>query len=428
MTVSRAQKRLFENWVGIVLTVVSIIQGLAFNDLAAKLPDIYSFTVRTNNYAPLAHFIVCFVVLLRLFQTYVTAALHYEEWDVNIFDLILIFIIGEAEYFLFSTLDAPSFEIKAFHARLSIISTLGTIGYLSVIFRLKRARSSNHEYEREIKLQLINISGTAIVQLISIFIIFTNAMSDFVYALLATVQSVVLIFNTFYSIKTTFYSTEKEKIPKVKVIIKPAERKDVDDILDLVMKYFSYIFLYLFDNNKKTTTILKDILIAGKGDHFWGYRSFYLAFDEKDGRCVGMIMIDSESSPIRRYARFLYTLVIFVKVVLFRLGPTGLIRSLKKLRSASALTPAKDPNEIHIVYIATAQSYQRSGVGKQMIDFALSLAKKQGKDSITLDVRESNQEAHQFFKRQGFFDYSTIDSELDLALGNGRRIHMKKKV
>ena len=37
MNKSRAQNRFYNSWVDIVLTVVSIIQGLAFNDLVVCL-------------------------------------------------------------------------------------------------------------------------------------------------------------------------------------------------------------------------------------------------------------------------------------------------------------------------------------------------------------------------------------------------------
>lgn len=71
--------------VGIVLTVLGIIQGLVFNQLAqefARTPDgIYA----QNNLTLYANFILCFVVMLRVFQTYLLAVrgLHRMEGVIH---------------------------------------------------------------------------------------------------------------------------------------------------------------------------------------------------------------------------------------------------------------------------------------------------------------------------------------------------------
>ncbi len=79
-----AVRRFVDNWVGIVLTVVSIIQGLA----VSRLADSYD---RVHSLEKWCAFTLAFVVILRVFQTYVAAALEYDEWQISFVDLVVIF-------------------------------------------------------------------------------------------------------------------------------------------------------------------------------------------------------------------------------------------------------------------------------------------------------------------------------------------------
>ncbi len=439
MNKSRAQSRFYNSWVDIVLTVVSIIQGLAFNDLVVRLPDIYAFTVKNNDYQLIASFVFAFVILIRLFQTYVTAALDYDEWSISFFDLFLIFVIGAVEYFVFSALVPDQFSIKEFHIRVSIISILGIIGYLGAILRLKEELFPSYfDYRKEIQLQSVNITGVILVQAISTFIIFSSPQPAWIYAIGGLISATILLFNVYYSIKMTFspsiqvklIDTQSESMHDLEnqthrdIIIKPATRDNLLGLLDLLVENFGYVYEAVFDTSPRLTKlILKEVLQINDGDHALGYKSFYITIDKLTGSCVGVIMFNSERTrkPIRALITFIATLFIIFK----HLGFWGIVRSLRNFRSASTAMPLDIPHELHITYFAVAKDYQHMGIGFQMMEFAKGIARSEGKKIIALDTRENNPVAQQFFKSQGFIADSIINSDSDKAFGYGARIHMK---
>src|SRR5215469_11498679 len=150
--IPRAKRRLLANWVDIVLTVISIIQGLAFNDLVILFPPIYEYTVRTGQPIVLVHFLLSLALLLRVFQTYVTAALDYDDWQPSFVDVLIIFAVGFVEYFIFAGLTVPRFDVVNFYERLSIAAFLAFAGYIQAYLHLKEeAFPSFQEYRRELR-------------------------------------------------------------------------------------------------------------------------------------------------------------------------------------------------------------------------------------------------------------------------------------
>jgi ribosomal protein S18 acetylase RimI-like enzyme len=439
MNKSRAQNRFYNSWVDIVLTVVSIIQGLAFNDLVVRLPNIYDYTVAKNDFQLIASFIFSFVILIRLFQTYVTAALDYDEWSVNFFDIFLIFIIGAVEYFVFSALVTEQFDIREFHTRVSIISILGIVGYLGAILRLKEELFPSYfDYRKEIQLQSVNITGVILVQAISTYIIFAPPQAAWIYTIGGLISAAILSFNVYYSLKTTFSpsiqiklidnlnenSQELENQTQREIIIKPASRDNLLGLLDLLIDNFGYVYESIFDTSPRLTkSILKEVLQINDGDHALGYKSFYITIDKLTGSCVGVMMFNSEKT--RKTARVFITLTTTLFIVFKHLGFWGIFRSLSNVRAASTAMPIDIPNELHITYFAVSKEYQQMGIGHQMMEYAKGIAKSEGKRTIALDTRENNTSARQFFKSQGFIADSIINSDSDKAFGHGARIHMK---
>ncbi len=443
MSKNRAQRRFLESWVDIVLTVVSIIQGLAFNDLVIRFPAILENALSAREYQVLGHFVLCFAVLLRLFQTYVTAALDYDEWTVGFFDIFLVFVIGAVEYFVFSTLTPTNFDVVGFHIRISIISLLGIVGYLGAWLRLKEEAFPTYlQYHREAHLQSVNIIGVVLIQVISIFVIVSPRQSDSVYTVLALCSTLILVLNIFYSLKTTFHpsvemvplsqATASSRIPerdssaRPEVIVKTAERENVRDLLDLIMEYFSYIYVAVFDTSPRLTRrILNEIILFHGGKHTLGYRSFYLAFDKNNGKCVGLMMLGSRKIA---NASAVFTVIGSTFSILRHLGMFGLVRVMKNTRVARADLPLKKTDELSIIYLAVSHSCRRSGIGKQLIQFARAIAITMGGATIVLDVRERNERAHEFFLVQGFVDEAYLVSDSDSIFDQGRRIHMKLSV
>lgn len=439
MTKSRAQSRFYHSWVDIVLTVVSIIQGLAFNDLVVRLPSIYEYTISRNDLQLMASFIFAFVILIRLFQTYVTAALDYDEWSVNFFDIFLIFIIGAVEYFVFSALTTDQFDVRIFHARVSIISILGIIGYLGAILRLKEELFPSYfDYRKEIQLQSLNITGVILVQAISTFIVFAPAQPNWVYTTGGLLSAAILSLNIYYSLKVTFSPSIHVKLidqtlestPSTEsqthreIIIMPARRDNLLALLDLLIENFGYVYESIFDTSPRLTkAILKDVLLINDGNHALGFKSFYVTIDKMTGSCIGVMMFDLDKT--RKSPRILLTFITTLLVVFKYLGFWGVFRSLSNVRAASTAIQIDVPNELHITYFAIAKGFQRMGVGHQMMEYAKGIARSEDKKIISLDIRESNLSAQKFFKSQGFFADSIINSDSDKAFGRGARIHMK---
>ncbi len=59
-------------------------------------------------------------------------------------------------------------------------------------------------------------------------------------------------------------------------------------------------------------------------------------------------------------------------------------------------------NEINLTLIAIHPSYQRKGLGKQILLYFIDHAKEQKANSITLEIKESNYPAKELYKNFGF--------------------------
>lgn len=58
--------------------------------------------------------------------------------------------------------------------------------------------------------------------------------------------------------------------------------------------------------------------------------------------------------------------------------------------------------EVHLLNIAVAKSHERRGLGRRMLRFLLEMARREHKDMITLEVRESNETAIRLYRSFGF--------------------------
>jgi ribosomal protein S18 acetylase RimI-like enzyme len=441
---SRAQEHLIGNWVNIVLAVISIIQGLAFNDLVTRFPNIYIYTRTTGDLTLFIHFVLCFIILLRIFQTYVTAVLDYNFGLPSFFEILLIFLIGAIEYFLFSSLIVSDFNIASFHKRLSIISVLGITGYIVTIFRIlghEELFQSYKEYSREVRLQMVNIIGMVIIIAISFFLVFFPIPSSRAHNVLVAIMVLTFAFNIYYSLQTTFKrratinSKEINSISSLKLIknsqserldidvIQPT-REDVIDLCQLILKHFGYVYTSLFDASERLTyRLLKDILIINSGKHTIGYKSFCIARDRISGETMGMLLLKTRNSD-SKINTFISGLRI-VTIVVSHLGFVGLLRTWNNWRVINRIVPKIESDELHIVYLAVKSEAQGKKVGKQLLEYAVGVGREEGKNLITLDVRENNTKAQAFFAQLGFSVDNVIqDDELENLLGQGSNIRM----
>jgi ribosomal protein S18 acetylase RimI-like enzyme len=442
---TRAQQQLLTNWVAIILAVLSIIQGLAFNNLVVQFPDIYQYSRTTGDIKVLIHFGLSFVLLLRVFQTYLTAALDYNPWSPNFFDVLIIFIVGALEYFLFSTLKSlTGFNVIQFHSRFSLISVLGMFGYLAALFRVREEYFPSYkDFRRDVRLQVINILGVALVLSISVLFIVFPAMSSRTQVALALISTLVLTANILFSLRITFAgrrdegttpSSAKADEPKVdvdkkgtEIFFRTPEREDVRDLVEIFVDHFGYFYSAIFDTSfQLTRTILKTILVLNGGSNSLGYKTFHLACDQKSGHILGFFALATKESSARRktFLGFLGSLL----VVLFQLGIVGLIRVRRNARQLGPFLPSPELKEMRIVYFAVLPNSRRHGVGRQMMVFIKDIAARLNKQSLTLEVRETNAGARQFFKSAGFTEASIIRSDGDAILNQGYRILMAADV
>jgi hypothetical protein len=239
-----------------VLTVLSLIQGFAFNYLAFQLPSIYR-DIRTGNYVAAVHFVLCFVILVRMYQTFMAAVLDYDFLLPRSFEILLITTLGTAEFFLFSTLkheDLVNFNTSSFHKRGILLSSMAATGYFLILLRVIRQRGegigpnivpfkidlttgrkpqpkkkraaisrptflSRFKYEtppsyyREVLLQEVNVLSLLVIIAIEVLIVLYNPGRGKLTGLVLVIIA-ILCANVFYSTRVTFGRRQKPSKPQ----------------------------------------------------------------------------------------------------------------------------------------------------------------------------------------------------------------------
>ncbi len=69
----------------------------------------------------------------------------------------------------------------------------------------------------------------------------------------------------------------------------------------------------------------------------------------------------------------------------------------------TAQTDISDVKSLEIERFYIRKAFLRRGLGKQLMNFACSLAEQQGKEYIWLGVWENNSSALHFYKKMGFY-------------------------
>lgn len=437
MHLTRVHTNFYKNWPSIVLAVISIIQGLAFNDLAARLQITLTYTFSSRDFVPAAHFLLAFLLLLRVFQTYITAALDYEEWATNFYDVLLIFVIGLLEYYLFSSLAVPGFKAAEFHKRLSIVSGLALAGYLSALLRLRQpAFPSYSAFRKERRLQLANVAGVVVMLGISASVLLLPGLPQVVLTAVGILGAAVLGTNSAYSIAVTFSalpadtptqmtsarSEESPIVTNAAVEVRRATKQDVAPLARLMVESFAYIYATIFDSSPRLTErILRGLLSAGGGrcPHL-GYRAFHVAYNRVNERVAGGLNFRERNTVGRAW----YLLVPIV--ILRHLGIIGLFRSWRNFRAMRDIVPFIQPDQMYVQYVCVDRDYQHAGVGAQLMRYAEQCARDCGKTSVSLEVRDHNSRAREFFRRMGFDEAAVITRDSDELFGRGASIHMEK--
>jgi hypothetical protein len=174
------QGKLAKEFKNLTIALVTLIQGLAFNDLATKLVSI----IENFDILEFSGFILCFAILIRVTETYVLAGIQYDEdWDSQAIDLLLIFIIGFVEYALFSCIAPGNSNFVKFNYILATFSAIGSLTYYRVLVKIRNGdlhkniadpikRENLHEIEKFT--QHLNIILTGSVTFPCITVIFVS--------------------------------------------------------------------------------------------------------------------------------------------------------------------------------------------------------------------------------------------------------------
>jgi ribosomal protein S18 acetylase RimI-like enzyme len=210
------------------------------------------------------------------------------------------------------------------------------------------------------------------------------------------------------------------------ILIRPAQRKDVISISEIMMANFAYVYTVMFETSfSLTKEIFKRILAVNGGNYIIGYKTYTVAFDTNTGKIAGLIALYTK----QRKRDLIIGTISSALVLLKYIGIVGLIRTRRNLHKLNDIIPKVHDDELYISYIAVPSEFKKQGIGQQLIKFAISSADSSAKTSIVLDVREKNEDGIAFFKALNFQEESRSNTpDADNALGMGRSIHMRLKL
>ena len=130
---ARAHANWYHSYADIVLMLLSVIQGFAFQELATRSKNILPLI--GSEPLLVMHVLLCFVIIIRVFQTVLTATIDYGIRIVSFIDIPVIFGIGLLQYCLFSALGNPLagpgevFNVKQFYTYMVILLVISGIKY-----------------------------------------------------------------------------------------------------------------------------------------------------------------------------------------------------------------------------------------------------------------------------------------------------------
>lgn len=208
-----------------------------------------------------------------------------------------------------------------------------------------------------------------------------------------------------------------------------ATAEDVAAVRDLLIQHFGYIYIILLGHSKERASgLLEAILKANKGQHPLGYKSFYVARPKGGrGETAGILRLKTKS-PGEVFGT-LVSVTAVLKILLQNLGPRGTFHALRTWWDIRGITPDVGADELHIVYLAVADSALERQVGKQLLQYAKAVAINEGKKFISLYVRAKNANARSFFLSQGFSAAETVtDPAAENLLKQGPSVRMTAAV
>ncbi len=430
----------------ILLFILSIIQGLAFTKLLELSFDAIE-NVRFGWYSVsiVLHAVLCFIIIIRLFETIFLGFLAYDEAVSSIYEVVLIFAIGAFEYWLIDSLS--DFSAYTFYSRLILLGIITILGYTLAVIKITSKKNrqivfnSYSAYRRELLLQLINLSVPLVLLFISILVLRGIIVNDFLLSLSAITISILILINTITSWNLTvkhpkviepwnyepfsdltFTGNSKSTINKEIIKISEAEMKDSISISELFLASFPYVFRDLFQTtDKRIIRILSRLLVFKNGNNVYGYKNIYVAKDTSSDRIIGFIALSALKG--RSVFENLHLGFHLSSLVLFHSEFLGLPRFIKNAFRNRKAVPKIKNDELYISYIGVLESFRDRGIARNLLLRVQRIAWEQGNPSLGLDVRSDNVNAIKLFTDFGFKEIKRFE---DNAFNTSERIYMSK--
>ncbi len=215
--VPHVSDRLEKEFFQIILAVLGIIQGFALNQLAEKLSRGPDAIINSGSYLVYVHFSLAVLVLVRVFQTYLLAALDYSGWKASFFEVVSIFFVGIIQYWAFETLTRDAvFVASDFQFRLAILLAFAFLSHFLALIRIRgdvlSGGVSKYKKKLEKKIQIIN-SLLALVAAVLLFISSFYVSSLLLAAAISGIVALLTSLNILSSLNLTLRRQAVEPSP-----------------------------------------------------------------------------------------------------------------------------------------------------------------------------------------------------------------------
>ncbi|MFB0490073.1 hypothetical protein ABIE45_002659 [Methylobacterium sp. OAE515] len=155
-----------EHVIALIFGLLGVIQGLAFTHLADKMAksslisDLGSLKFRSEIFANFVYFIVCFLIVARVFQTYACGAVSYSRSRLETFELYAIFLAGLLQYYIFEAIsEKGDVDAPVLFLRVMLLGILALALHANIT-RLEKKKNFN------VKVQFWNMSLSGVIVVI----------------------------------------------------------------------------------------------------------------------------------------------------------------------------------------------------------------------------------------------------------------------
>lgn len=321
-----ARKEFFANYVNILFMVLSLIQGLAFQDVAQKariiIPKLWGVNLLGSPHAwvQICYTALCLAVIVRVLQTYITVALDYGPKYVTLHDILVVFLVGLIEAFLFNELgdtnlvnklavgqnpnDVAFFKPVRFWIAMASMSTLACVVYFLNVKKVASTEpkflSIREEYEEQ-TLQALNSAFMAFLAVFSCFVAWyahsnNGKLDNFCSFIFTGVAILTLGTTTAVSLSNTFgirafftndvhdafdggnipSKNDNQIFYRNTMTVRLAIETDISFIVEHAFKKYHEIFAALFGvSQDRVQDILREFVRANDANSFLA-RSYWL--------------------------------------------------------------------------------------------------------------------------------------------------------